>query len=190
MSIENNVCDICGNKRRALAVWQFFELDDGRSICPDCYLKQHACAICGNIPDNEPDIENAFYHIEDKYYCTEHGKPLMEEKLKSFILTTTPSIDGYKIKEYIGIDSVEIVIGTGWFSEFSGELSDALGLRSSVFEKKLQKAKDLASRLFKIKAVEKNANAIVAADMDYTEFSGNRIGLIINGTLVKIEKVG
>jgi hypothetical protein len=28
---------------------------------------------------------------------------------------------------------------------------------------------------------------VLAIDLDYTEFSGNRIALIINGTLVRIE---
>ena len=41
----------------------------------------------------------------------------------------------------------------------------------------------------KFRAVEKGANAVVAIDIDYTEFSGNRIALIINGTLVSVVPV-
>ena len=39
----------------------------------------------------------------------------------------------------------------------------------------------------KILAAEKGANAVVGVDLDYTEFSGNRVGLILNGTLVKVD---
>jgi uncharacterized protein YbjQ (UPF0145 family) len=40
------------------------------------------------------------------------------------------------------------------------------------------------------KADDKGGNAVVAVDLDYAEFSGNRIALIINGTLVRIEPIG
>jgi len=41
----------------------------------------------------------------------------------------------------------------------------------------------------KFLAAEKGANAVVAVDLDYAEFTGNRIALIINGTLVFVEPV-
>ncbi len=103
------------------------------------------------------------------------------------ILTTTHSIEGHAIEEYLGIESVEYVIGTGVFSEISGGISDFFGARSRGFEKKLQVAKNQAMLALKILAVEKGANAVVGVDLDYTEFSGNRVGLILNGTLVKVD---
>jgi uncharacterized protein YbjQ (UPF0145 family) len=33
----------------------------------------------------------------------------------------------------------------------------------------------------------KGANAVVGVDIDYTEFSGNRIGVVASGTIVCIE---
>jgi uncharacterized protein YbjQ (UPF0145 family) len=101
-------------------------------------------------------------------------------------LTTTPAVDGLPVAAYLGIESVEIVIGTGLFSELSGELSDFFGQRSKVFEAKLQQAKELAFQMLRIRAVRKGADAVIAVDMDYTEFSGNRVALIVNGTLVKL----
>ena len=38
----------------------------------------------------------------------------------------------------------------------------------------------------KYRAAEKGANAVIGIDVDYTEFSGNRVALILNGTLVKL----
>ena len=35
--------------------------------------------------------------------------------------------------------------------------------------------------------MKKGGDAVVGIDVDYTEFSGNRIGLIVNGTIVKLE---
>src|SRR5262249_28728131 len=96
-----------------------------------------------------------------------------------------PTIEGQRIVAYLGIESVEVVIGTGFLSELSGEISDFLGARSKRFEGKLQEAKRVAFDLLKMRAAEKNANAVIGIDLDYTEFSGNRIGLIVNGTLVR-----
>jgi uncharacterized protein YbjQ (UPF0145 family) len=71
----------------------------------------------------------------------------------------------------------------------SGDISDFLGIRSKGFEGKLQEAKRVAFDLLKMRAAEKDANAVVGVDLDYTEFSGNRIGLIVNGTLVRAEPI-
>lgn len=108
---------------------------------------------------------------------------------KRVVVTTTPNIDGYRVKKYLGIESVEFVIGTGIFSEVSSSISDFFGTRSSAFETKLREAKQHAMDALKFLAAERGANAIVAVDLDYTEFSGNRIALIINGTLVAVEPI-
>lgn len=114
----------------------------------------------------------------------------MMQQSKSVKVTTTPTFDGFHVVEYLGIESVEFVIGTGMFSEVSSSLADFLGVRSSAFEQKLQTAKRHAMDALKYIAAERGANAVLAIDLDYTEFSGNRIALIINGTLVRIEPHG
>jgi len=114
----------------------------------------------------------------------------LKQLSQNVIVTTTPGIDGYRVKEYLGIESVEFVIGTGVFSEVSSSIADFFGARSSAFEQKLRAAKQHATESLKFLAAEKGANAVVAVDLDYTEFSGNRIALIINGTLVRIEPIG
>ncbi len=93
------------------------------------------------------------------------------------------------MSKYIDIESVEIVIGTGFFSEFSGEIADFFGARSSDFEQKLQKAKKTAFERLKYLAFERGGNAVIGIDIDYTEFSGNRIGVVANWTIVYIEKI-
>ncbi len=103
-------------------------------------------------------------------------------------MTTTPTIEGYRISTYIGIESVEVVIGTGVWSELSSSIADFFGSRSTEFEHKLSMAKRLTIQKMKYMATQKEADAVVAMDLDYTEFSGNKIGVIASGTLVTIEK--
>jgi uncharacterized protein YbjQ (UPF0145 family) len=105
------------------------------------------------------------------------------------VVTTTHSIDGHRVFKYLGIESVEVVIGTGLWSEFTGDLADFLGRRSKGFEAKLQQAKEAAFQILKMKAAEKGAHAVIGIDMDYTEFSSNRIGVIVNGTLVRLAQL-
>jgi uncharacterized protein YbjQ (UPF0145 family) len=107
------------------------------------------------------------------------------KRVETVIVTTTPTLEGHRIVTYLGIESVEIVIGTGLFVELTGEIADFFGQRSKGFEGKLQNAKRVAFQAMKTLAVQQDANAVVGIDMDYTEFSGNRIGLIVNGTLVR-----
>jgi uncharacterized protein YbjQ (UPF0145 family) len=111
------------------------------------------------------------------------------ERAANVLVTTTPTIEGHRIVSYLGIESVEIVIGTGFFSELSGDISDFFGARSKAFEEKLQEAKKAAFDLLKTRAEQKGANAVVGVDLDYTEFTGNRIGLIVNGTMVRAVRI-
>jgi uncharacterized protein YbjQ (UPF0145 family) len=104
-------------------------------------------------------------------------------------ITTTDSIDGYRVVRYIGIESVEYVIGTGVFSEIASGLADLVGSRSTGFEHKLQDAKNEALAALKYRAAERGGNAVIGIDLDFTEFSGNRVALIANGTVVVIEPI-
>jgi uncharacterized protein YbjQ (UPF0145 family) len=111
---------------------------------------------------------------------------MLRKRAESVLVTTTHNIDGWKVAEYLGIESVECVIGTGMFSEITTDVRDFLGMRSTAFEKKLQAAKASTFEAIKVLAAQKGGNAIVGVDIDYTEFSGNRIGLIVNGTVVLV----
>ena len=130
-----------------------------------------------------------FHTVHDRCMCSECAREYIDEGTKDIIVTTTNSVDGYSITSYHGIESVEIVIGTGMFSEISSGIDDFFGSRSSAFEQKLSTAKETAFKKLKLIAFEEGADAIVGIDLDYTEFSGNRIGLIVNGTLVSLEEI-
>lgn len=108
----------------------------------------------------------------------------------SLIVTTTPAVDGYRIDEYLGVESVEYVLGTGLFSEVATGVQDVFGGRSTGFEKKLAEAKTDAMRSIRAKAATAGANAIVGVDLDYVTFSSNRVALVVSGTFVKVSKLG
>ncbi len=121
--------------------------------------------------------------------CVELATQKTRKIADRVVVTTTHSIDGYRVRKYLGVESVEFVIGTGVFSEITTNIQDLVGMRSSAFEGKLQAAKRQAFDALKLIAVERGANAVLGIDLDYIEFSGNRIGLVLNGTLVEIVPV-
>lgn len=145
----------------------------------------YVCFSCGEVGGIFKD--SSFQKIKLERYCSKCARKYVKDSIEKIIITTTNNIDGYKTINYIDIESVEIVVGTGIFSEFGGDVADFFGTRSTEFEKKLQKAKIAALDSLKYKAFEKGGDAVIAVDLDYTEFSGNRIGLIANGTIVKLE---
>lgn len=162
-----------------------------------------------NITESQRNILNEFFYIvqdqEDKkekrkaeYEQQEVQKKLREKeklaeerirlkKIDNIPLTTTMNIDGYKVKKYIDIESVEVVIGTGIISEVVSDFSDAFGMRSTPFESKLAQAKAHALKRLKYIASSKGGDAVIGVDIDYTEFSGNKIGVIVSGTIVKLD---
>lgn len=158
------------------------------------------CYRCNNQAEKKvfSSFNDALFQvIEGEDYCSDCARIVAnqtsEEKkdeglIRQIILTTTNRVEGFSIKSYIGIESVEVVMGTGMFSEFESDLADFTGTRSSSFEKKLRQSKNAAVMRLKHKAYEMGGNAVVGIDIDYTEFTGNRIGVIVNGTIVSIVK--
>ncbi|PKO03081.1 MAG: hypothetical protein CVU43_04680 [Chloroflexi bacterium HGW-Chloroflexi-5] len=158
----------------------------GRGVFEDSIKCQHCgrainqremvCSICNKSTKNT-------VVIHDTEYCWECA----EQKIDNVLVTTTNTVEGKKIINYLGIESSEVVIGTGLWSELTTDFQDFFGSRSTEFEKKLASAKITTIRKIKLKAFQNGANAVVAMDLDYTEFSNNRIGVIASGTLVEIE---
>jgi len=142
------------------------------------------CKLCSQMKRITP--KGKLVNLKGELYCNDCAKKVIDLSIK---MTTTQNIDGYRVKCYIGVESVEIVMGTGFISEFATEWQDVFGARSTDFEIKLQKAKETAISKLKYLTFEKGGDAIIGTDIDYTEFSGNRIGLIVNGTIVELERI-
>jgi len=112
-----------------------------------------------------------------------------EDAYLKIILTTTNNIDGFRIKKYIDIVSYEYVIGTGPISEFTSGISDFFGERSTSFETKLKEAKAVCMDKIKFEAYSLGGDAVIGIDLEYASFEGNRIAVIVSGTVVKLESI-
>lgn len=155
----------------------------------------------GNENFNKRTVESLKYTLDS--VCGYESVEELEESQRIFIelekerenlkrnqmVTTGYNFEGYKIIKYLEVISGEVVLGTGFLSEFSASLADFLGTGSEMFANKL----DLAKKIAKDKLISKSAmlggNAIIGVDFDYITFSNNMIGVIANGTSVIVEKI-
>ena len=105
------------------------------------------------------------------------------------ITTTTHTIEGRKIREYIGLVTGEAIMGANVVRDFMAGITDLIGGRSGAYESKLADARETALQEMQELAQQQGANAVVGIDIDY-EVLGARNGMLMvtaTGTAVKIE---
>jgi len=102
---------------------------------------EKVCSQCGKKAGLVSSL--TFHEVHGKNMCSKCSGKYINDGIKNIIVTTTHTVDGYRIISYIGIESVEIVIGTGIFAEFSGSISDFLVLDQLVLNKNLLQRKKL-----------------------------------------------
>ena len=104
------------------------------------------------------------------------------------ILSTTPQIEGYPIREYKGVVTGETIIGANFIKDIMAGMRDFFGGRSASYEKVLQQAKETAMQEMVERAQAMGANAVVGIDIDYeTIGSGNSMLMVAtSGTAVVI----
>ncbi len=103
------------------------------------------------------------------------------------ILSTTPQLEGYPIKEYLGVVTGEVITGANFIKDLKASLTDFFGGRSGTYERVLQESKDKALQEMSDRATSLGANAIVGIDLDYeTVGQGSMLMVSCSGTAVKI----
>ena len=104
------------------------------------------------------------------------------------ILSTTNTIEGKPVSDYLGIVTGETIIGANIFKDFFASIRDIVGGRSGSYERVLREAKDTALKEMKEEAMKLNANAVIGIDLDY-ETVGKNGGMLMvtaSGTAVKL----
>lgn len=105
------------------------------------------------------------------------------------ITTTTHTIEGRQIREYIGLVTGEAIMGANVFRDFMAGITDLIGGRSDAYESKLADARETALQEMQDIARQQGANAVVGIDIDYEVLGANNGMLMVTatGTAVKIE---
>ena len=105
------------------------------------------------------------------------------------IVTTTPTIDGRRVKKYLGLVTGEAIMGANIFKDFFAGIRDIVGGRSHSYEKELRLAKDIAVSEMTDQARALGGNAILSVDLDYETVGqgGSMLMVSASGTAVELE---
>ncbi len=103
------------------------------------------------------------------------------------LVTTTSTLEGKQIVDYLGIVSGETIIGANLFKDFFAGIRDIVGGRSGSYEDVLREAKETALREMSEQAERMGANAVIGVDLDYETVgsSGSMLMVTAAGTAVR-----
>jgi uncharacterized protein YbjQ (UPF0145 family) len=112
--------------------------------------------------------------------------------VREILVTTTSTVDGMSVKQYIKPISSHVVAGTNFFSDFFASFSDVFGGRSQTYQRQLSSIYLEAIELLKQSANEVGANCILGLKVDLDEISGKGKSMFMvtaTGTAVIIENL-
>jgi len=104
------------------------------------------------------------------------------------ITTTTSSIEGRQISQYLGLVSGEAVMGANIFRDLLAGIRDIVGGRSGSYENVLRGGRDQALSEIIEEGHRLGADAIVGIAIDYEAIgaSDSMMMVVISGTAVKL----
>ena len=107
------------------------------------------------------------------------------------LMTTTTTVEGRRVDDYLGIVQGEAILGANIFRDFFAGIRDIVGGRSGAYEGELRKAREIALREMQDQAAALGANAIIGIDLDYETIqmgsnSGNMLMVSATGTAVRL----
>ena len=94
------------------------------------------------------------------------------------IVTTTPTIEGQPVQEYLGVVTGEAIIGANILKDIFATVRDVVGGRSEAYEDALRSAREEALREMVREAQARGASAVVGMDLDY-EVLGAKNGMLM-----------
>ncbi len=101
-------------------------------------------------------------------------------------VTTTPTVEGKTIQQYLGVVAGEAIMGANVFRDIFASITDIIGGRSGAYESKLRDAREIAIHEMEQEAAGKGANAVVGVDLDYEVIREGMLMVTAAGTAVRV----
>ena len=104
------------------------------------------------------------------------------------IITTTTSIEGHPVRDYVGIVTGEAILGANIFKDLFAGIRDIVGGRSGAYEEELRKARTIALEELAAAATQIGADAVIGVDLDYETVGqgGSMLMVTASGTAVRL----
>lgn len=106
------------------------------------------------------------------------------------IVTTTPTIEGRQIEDYLGIVTGEVILGANIFRDMFASLRDIFGGRSGAYEEVLERGRREAILEMVERGRSLGGEALVGVDLDYQVLgkNGSMLMISVNGTAVTLRR--
>ena len=107
---------------------------------------------------------------------------------RGITVTTTPTIEGKPIQDYLGIVTGEVIVGANIFRDLFANIRDIVGGRSGSYERILREARERAIEELQAECGSRGGNAVVGVDLDYEVIgdTGSMLMVSASGTAVRI----
>ena len=102
--------------------------------------------------------------------------------------TTTTTVEGRPVREYLGIVTGEVIVGANLFRDLFASITDIVGGRSGKYEDVLARARKEAIAEMEAEATRLGGNAVIGVDLDYEVLGQNGSMLMVSasGTAVVV----
>ncbi|AVR87384.1 heavy metal-binding domain-containing protein [Thauera aromatica] len=104
------------------------------------------------------------------------------------LMSTTSTLDGKPVRQYLGVVNGEAIIGANLFKDLFASIRNVVGGRAGAYERTLADARRIAIEEMQAEAGRLGANAIIGIDVDY-EVLGADNGMLmvcVSGTAVQV----
>ena len=103
-------------------------------------------------------------------------------------LSTTPTLEGNPIRQYLGVVTAESIVGANFVKDFMANVRDFFGGRSGAYEGVLIEAREIVLKELEERASRMGANAVVGISFDYEAVgrSGSMLMVVASGTAVVV----
>ena len=103
-------------------------------------------------------------------------------------LSTTPTLEGNPIRQYLGVVTAERIVGANFVKDFMANVRDFFGGRSGAYEGVLIEAREIVLKELEERASRMGANAVVGISFDYEAVggSGSMLMVVASGTAVVV----
>jgi uncharacterized protein YbjQ (UPF0145 family) len=104
------------------------------------------------------------------------------------IITTTTSVEGRPVQQYLGVVTGEVIVGANIFKDLFAGIRDIVGGRSGAYESTLRDAREQAFREMEEEAGALGGNAVLGVDIDYEVIGkeGSMLMVSVSGTAVRL----
>ncbi|MCO5937185.1 YbjQ family protein [Mucilaginibacter sp. RB4R14] len=99
--------------------------------------------------------------------------------MKKILVTTTETLQGWEIVNYIEPIYSNLMVGANFFSDFGASFTDIFGGRATRYEKSIQLLNEKAVEFLKAKARGLGANCILGLKVDVDEVSGKNMQMFM-----------